>query len=107
MLFDLFTRNDINKGVAEWKQTADAVLLDVRTVEEFQNGHIPQSINIDVDEIYKATNLLKDKSVPLFVHCLSGARSACAVNALKEMGYTNVKNIGGISDYIGETVKGV
>ncbi|MCI8331696.1 MAG: rhodanese-like domain-containing protein [Clostridiales bacterium] len=107
MPFHLFSRTDINKGIAEWKQTENAILLDVRTREEYKDGHVPQSIHIDVNEIDKARDIIQDKNVQLFVYCYSGARSARAVSALQGMGYHYVKNIGGISAYRGRTVKGV
>ena len=101
MLFDLFRKQDIDRGVEEFRNTEHAVLLDVRTKEEYRDGHIPGSINIDVAEMHTAPSVLKDKNVPLFVYCYSGARSGRAVSLLKNMGYTNVKNIGGISTYSG------
>ena len=103
MLFDLFRKQDINKGVEEFRNTEHAVLLDVRTEEEYRGGHIPGSMNIDVAQIHTAPSVLKDKTIPLFVYCYSGARSGRAVSLLKNMGYTNVKNIGGISAYSGGT----
>lgn len=92
---------DINKGVEEFRNTRDAVLLDVRTSDEYKSGHIEGSLNIELDNIRDIQKKVKDKNTPLFVHCLSGARSSSAVSLLKSMGYTNVKNIGGISNYKG------
>ena len=106
-MFGLFKREDINVGVDESKTTSGAMLLDVRTKDEYRNGHVPGSKNIDVGEIEKASSLIGDKATPLFVYCLSGARSGRAVNALKGMGYTNVKNIGGINSYNGPVEKGM
>ena len=102
-----FSRNTagINTGVAEYKTNDGAVLLDVRTAEEYRDGHIDGSINIPLDKISSVENIVKDKSTPLYVHCLSGGRSGQAVSYLKQMGYTNVKNIGGISSYGGKVVK--
>ncbi|MDL2254527.1 rhodanese-like domain-containing protein [Ruminococcaceae bacterium OttesenSCG-928-I18] len=104
-MFGFLGRMDINKGVSEFRATDGAVLLDVRTKDEYRGGHVPGSRNIDVNQIEKVTALASDKATPLFVHCLSGARSGRAVNALKSMGYTNVKNIGGISAYTGPLEK--
>lgn len=105
-MFGLFKKEDINKGVNEFKSTNGAILLDVRTKDEYKSGHVPGSKNIDVAEIEKATNLVSDRSTPIFVHCLSGARSGRAVEALKSMGYTSVKNIGGINLYNGSMEHG-
>ena len=93
---------DINKGVEEYKVTPNAILLDVRTVEEYNEGHIKGSINWPLDQIEKV-NYPKD--TPLFVHCRSGRRSEEAKEILLELGYKKVKNIGGILDYTGEIEK--
>ena len=97
---------NINEGVKAWEQTENGVLLDVRTKEEYEDGHIPQSVNLDVSEIQNARTLFPDPNTPLFVHCHSGARSAYAVQLLKRMGYRSVKNIGGIASYTGTVEKG-
>lgn len=101
-IFDLFKRADINAGVEEFLSSPNGVLLDVRSRGEYAQGHIPGSCNLDVAEIGRAPQMLKDKSEPLFVYCYSGARSAQAVDALQQMGYSNVKNIGGIAAYRGK-----
>lgn len=103
-LFDFFRTADINDGVAEYKKTEGAVLLDVRTAEEYRGGHIDGSINLPLDRIHLVENIVKDKSTQLFVHCYSGSRSGQAVSYLKRMGYTNTTNIGGISSYRGKVV---
>lgn len=104
-MFKFLRGEDINKGISEFKATSGAMLIDVRTKDEYQRGHVPGSKNIDVSQIEKISSLIKDKSTPLFVHCLSGARSGKAVSTLKNMGYTNVKNIGGINAYRGPIEK--
>lgn len=93
---------DINRGVLEYQSTAGAVLLDVRTAEEYKGGHIPGSKNIPLDALERVPEAVREKTTPIFVHCLSGARSARAAAAMKRMGYTNVKNIGGINGYHGK-----
>ena len=101
-LFNFFRNTaDINTGVAEYETNDGAVLLDVRTAEEYIDG----SVNIPLDRISSVENIVKDKSTPLYVHCLSGGRSGQAVSYLKQIGYTNAKNIGGISSYRGKVVK--
>ncbi|MDL2205628.1 rhodanese-like domain-containing protein [Eubacteriales bacterium OttesenSCG-928-N13] len=106
MLLDFLRKNDINKGIEAFKETKGAVLLDVRTKGEYLEGHIPGSINIDVGEIGKADLYIENKAAPVYVYCYSGSRSGMAVTALKKMGYTNVRNIGGISAYTGSIQKG-
>ncbi len=104
--FNFFSSTaDINTGVAEYKTTDGAVLLDVRTAEEYYDGHIDGSVNIPLDRISFIENTVKDKNTPLYVHCYSGNRSGQAVSYLKQMGYTNAVNIGGISSYRGEVVR--
>ena len=100
-LFNLAGGADINAGVKEFESTEDAVLLDVRTVDEYAEGHIPGSINIPLDTVASVLECIPDKDAPLFVHCLSGGRSGKAVAFLKKLGYTQVKNIGGINLYNG------
>ncbi|MGN1189766.1 MAG: rhodanese-like domain-containing protein [Candidatus Ornithospirochaeta sp.] len=100
--FDFLKGPDINEGVKEFRETDGTVLIDVRTPEEYREGHIPESMNIPLQSINKVTRIIDDKSTPIFVHCLSGARSRQATNILKQLGYTNVKNIGGISSYKGK-----
>lgn len=105
-LFSLFKKTDINEGVRLFLDyPAMAVLLDVRTKEEYAQGHIKGSINIPLQEIEKAQQTVENKELPLFVYCRSGSRSAQAVKALKMMGYENARNIGGIIGYEGELIR--
>ena len=100
--FDLMKGPDINQGVEEYSATNGAVLLDVRTPDEYRQGHIPSSKNVPLQSISKVAGMIEGKATPIFVHCLSGARSRQAAAILQQMGYTNVKNIGGISAYAGK-----
>lgn len=104
-LFDFFRMPDINAGVAEYEKNNGAVLLDVRTAEEYRDGHIDGSVNVPLDRIPLIENTVKDKSTRLYVYCYSGSRSGQAVAFLKRMGYTNTTNIGGISGYRGKVVR--
>ena len=99
--FDFMKGPDINRGVKEYSTTDGAVLLDVRTPDEYRQGHIPGSKNVPLQSIDKVTVMINNKATPIFVHCLSGARSRQAAAILQQMGYTYVKNIGGISAYAG------
>ena len=100
-LFDFLKAPDINAGVKQFGSTPKAVLLDVRTREEYAEGRVPCGRNIPLHEIRKAVKAIPDRSTPLFVCCLSGARSRRAASMLRSMGYQNVTNIGGISEYRG------
>ena len=101
-IFDFLRGPDIHQGVEEWKAIPGAVLLDVRTTGEYAGGHIPGSRNVPLDSLAQVNDLVEDKSTPIFVHCLSGSRSRQATAILQQMGYGNVKNIGGISAWRGE-----
>ena len=100
--FDFLKGPDMNQGVKDYQATPGAVLLDVRTPEEYREGHIPGSKNVPLQSLDKVTGLVNHQDTPMFAYCYSGARSSQAVSALQRMGYTNVKNIGGIAAYAGK-----
>ena len=101
-IFDFFKQHDINKGVQEYKNAAGAVLLDVRTPQEYREGHIPGSQNVPLQQLDKVEEVTENKDTVLYVYCRSGARSRQAVSLLQAMGYANVRNIGGIAAYSGK-----
>ena len=101
-IFDLFKQPDINRGVQTYNETAGAILLDVRTPQEYRTGHIPGSQNVPLQELDKVDAVADNMDTVLYVYCRSGARSRQAVNMLKQKGYTNVHNIGGIAAYSGK-----
>ena len=100
--FDFFKQPDVNQGVRDFESTSGAVLLDVRTPAEYRSGHIPGSKNIPLQAIDKVASVAENKDTALYVYCQSGARSRQAAGMLKQMGYTNVNNIGGIAAYAGK-----
>jgi rhodanese-related sulfurtransferase len=79
--------------------TPNAIVVDVRTPSEYASGHIPQAINIDVQDPNFTIAIQKlDKNLPYFVYCHSGNRSAVAVTAMKQAGITHITELqGGIS----------
>ena len=84
----------------------DYAIVDARTQEEFDAGHIEGAIMIPEYEIEaKAESLLPDKDQLILVYCRSGRRSKIASEALVGLGYTNVKEFGGIIDWPYEMVK--
>jgi rhodanese-related sulfurtransferase len=84
---------------------SDYVILDVRTQEEYDQGHIPGAIVISHDEIVeKAESVLKNKDPLILVYCRSGRRSKLASEELVKLGYTNIKEFGGILDWPYEIV---
>ena len=81
------------------------IILDVRTQEEFDEAHIEGAILIPDYEITdKAESVLKDKNQLILVYCRSGRRSKLAASDLVTLGYSNVKEFGGIIDWPYETV---
>lgn len=103
--FDFFKGADINQGIQDFKDTAGAVLVDVRTPQEYRDGHIPNSKNVPLQSLGAISGVASQKSTPLFVYCHSGARSRQAVGILQGMGYQNVTNIGGIVSYTGSVIR--
>lgn len=82
------------------------IIIDARTQEEFDEGHIENAILIPEYEISeRAEKELTDKNQLILVYCRSGRRSKIAAQALVELGYTNVKEFGGIIDWKYEVVK--
>ena len=82
------------------------IIIDARTQEEYDEGHIPGAILIPEYEIAdRAEKELPDKDQLILVYCRSGRRSKIAAEELVKLGYTNVKEFGGIIDWEYETVK--
>jgi rhodanese-related sulfurtransferase len=99
------SQNDWAEGLVA---ASEAIVLDVRTEEEFESGYIPNAINIDIrlgagfiDELNKL-----DKTAPYYVYCRSGARSAQAVQIMQDMGFVFSYNLlGGILAWEGEVME--
>ena len=94
----------VNITAEEAKEIMDSeeayIILDVRTQEEYDQGHIPGAILIPDTEIKaKAEEVLTDKDQLILVYCRSGRRSKLAAEALVELGYTNIREFGGIIDW--------
>ena len=85
------------KTTAKTQNLNSPIVVDVRTPEEFQDGAYPGAINIPLDEIQLRINELGSKTREITLYCASGARSAYAQRVLMQIGYTNVKNGGGIA----------
>ena len=84
----------------------DRIILDVRSREEYDQGHIPGAILIPDTEIEaKAADLLPDKEQLILVYCRSGRRSKLAAQSLADLGYTNIREFGGILDWPYEVVR--
>ncbi|AOZ97997.1 rhodanese [Flavobacterium palustre] len=93
--------------IAQLEEDENAVILDVRTEDECDEGIIPNAINID---IHKGQGFISeieklDKSKNYYVYCRSGARSAKACEIMNELGFENAYNLlGGMLDWDGEVV---
>ncbi|MCX7825380.1 MAG: rhodanese-like domain-containing protein [Verrucomicrobiae bacterium] len=75
-----------------------AKVIDVRSVEEYRERHVPGAVNIPLDELeQRVRKEAPDKSAVLLLHCLSGGRSAVGVRVLKRMGYAKVFNLGSLA----------
>ena len=102
-LYQKITAEEAKKIMDEQK---DAIVLDVRTQEEFAEGHIANALLLPYDEIAaKAASLLPDKAKTILVYCRSGRRSAIAAEELAKLGYKDVRDFGGIIDWPYDVVK--
>lgn len=95
--------NDIVKIMEENK---DYVIVDVRTPDEYKEGHIPNAINIPNETINETVyNKLKDKNQLILIYCRSGSRSRQAAYKMQKLGYTNLVDFGGIMNWKGKIEK--
>lgn len=93
------------KGYESLIAEEEVVLLDVRTPNEFNQGHIPDAVLLPVDQITQAEEIVPDKSTPVVVYCRSGNRSSTAAKQLDNMGYKRVYDLGGIQSWRGDVVR--
>ena len=88
------------------KSQENYIVLDVRTKKEYDDGHIPDAVNLPNEEISRDNlSLLPDKNQMILVYCRSGNRSKQASQKLADLGYTNILEFGGINTWSGEIVK--
>jgi len=104
-LMNMLKSPDINEALREYDKLPHALLLDVRTPQEYSEGHIPLSRNIPAYELHRLEEERVGKYTPVLVYCASGARSRVAAQMLRNMGYKNARNIGGIENYHGRIVQ--
>lgn len=104
-IFSFLRGTDINQAIHNCRQTPGAVLVDVRTPQEYQEGHISGSINVPLQSLGRISSLVSGKDTPVFVYCQSGGRSRQAAGILGQMGYSSVQNAGGIMSYSGQIVR--
>ena len=76
------------------------IILDTRTAEEYNEGHIPGAVLLPHEDVKdKAHVVLPDKTQLILVYCRSGRRSKLASEDLVKLGYTNIREFGGIIDW--------
>ena len=88
---------------ARMEENPDLILLDVRTQEECEQGHIPGAVCLPNEMIAADMPFLFGKDAEILLYCRSGRRSADAAKKLRDMGFTNVFDFGGIIDWPYET----
>lgn len=101
-MFNFMKGNSLSQDKAYEQLTNDTSikLVDVRTKEEFRDGHIKGSVNVPLDTIpSKFAGLFPNKDQKIFIVCYSGARASDATSYLAKIGYTNVSNIGGVASW--------
>jgi len=93
----------MDEAITMMEEESDYIILDVRTPEEFRDGHIPGAVNVP-NETITAEEIpeLPDKDRLILVYCRSGNRSKQASEKLVTLGYTNIVEFGGIIDWPGE-----
>lgn len=107
LVVDGYRQINRTKAQKMMEENEGYIILDVRTAEEYAEGHIPDAVNLPNESIGEQDDisLLSDKNQLIFVYCRSGRRSKEASKKLADLGYTNVYEFGGIIDWEGPTVK--
>lgn len=97
-----YTEMSMQDALLKMQNETNYVLVDVRSEDEYNSGHIPNAICIPNEKIKEEVKELPDKKQMIFIYCRSGNRSKQAASKLVQLGYTNVYEIGGIMEYSGE-----
>ena len=101
---------NMDEAMALMASEENYIILDVRRADEYASGHIPGAVNLSNETIGAANSaedeeiasVLPDQNQLILVYCRSGNRSKQASQKLADMGYTNVKEFGGIMDWAGD-----
>lgn len=98
---DGYINIDYTKLAKMMRDDKDIILLDVRSIQEYNEGHLNGAILIPLYELEKTvTNIIPDKKKKIIVYCKSGIRSMKAIEILIKKGYTNLYNLyGGLDNY--------
>lgn len=93
-------------GFASVAAVANPIWIDVRSTDEFKQGHLPGALNIvHTDIASKISAVTSDKTAEIQLYCRSGRRSGLAMEALQKLGYTNVHNAGGYAELAAKQAK--
>lgn len=97
-------REDISTEVFATQREGGITVIDVRTAEEFANGHVPGAVNVPIDQVSASHPTLAalDKDEPVYFICHSGGRSARAADMMAAEGYTAVNVLGGTATWAKE-----
>ena len=105
LLFTVFlvscSSMETSQNTAENMTDSNTVWIDVRTIAEYENDHIDGDLNLPIQTFSAATlanQLVLDQDTKIGLYCASGGRAGRALTILKEAGFTNAFNAGGISD---------
>lgn len=106
-VMNTFKSVSMEEGLKMMASDPGFILLDVRTPEEFSEGHIPGALQLTNETFTKedAEKLIQDKGKRIFVYCRSGRRSKQASQKLVDFGYADVIEFGGIISYNGPLEK--
>ena len=85
-------------GTAETVVPENALLIDVRTAEEFNEGHVENAINVPLQNISSISSVAPDKNTVLYLYCRSGRRVKMAISELQKLGYNNLHDLGGMQE---------
>jgi phage shock protein E len=97
VLKQLLGGGKVASNIVKQKLESGAIIIDVRTPDEFRDGAYPKAKNIPLSELgRRMAEIPKDK--PVILYCASGARSSSAARAMKQAGYADVINAGGLAD---------
>lgn len=96
----MYTRITMQTAKSMMDVDRNIVVIDVRTQDEFDAGHIPGAVSVPYEEVAsRVPRMIRNKDAKIFVNCSSGFRSRIASLTLIKLGYTNVFDIGSIREW--------
>ena len=100
-------RKETAAGADETLVPENALIIDVRTAEEFSEGHLENAINVPLQNISNISSVAPDKNTALYLYCRSGRRVKMAIAELKKLGYTNLHDLGGMQEAAAKLKKNI